>query len=179
MTDETDAELVVRCSGGDRHAFETLLSRYERQLFGAAFRILHNREDAFDVTQTAFMRAYEHLDRYDRSQSFHTWLYRIAVNAALDLARSRHPQDALSDEITDQGDGPEAVAVGEQRDFAIQAALMELNPGYRAVIVLKHLQGLSYEEIAQVLECPVKTVKSRLFTARQTLRNILVSQGQL
>ena len=179
MTDETDVELVTRCSGGDRHAFETLLGRYERQLFGAAYRILHDREDAFDVTQTAFMKAYEHLDRYDPNQSFHTWLYRIAVNAALDLARSRHPQDALSDEITDRRDGPEVLAVHEQRDVVIQAALMELKTEYRTVIVLKHLQELSYEEIAQVLECPVKTVKSRLFTARQALRNLLVSRGQL
>lgn len=179
MTDETDAELVIRCSGGDRHAFEALLGRYERQLFGATFRILHNREDAFDVTQTAFMRAYEHLDRYDPNQSFHTWLYRIAVNAALDLTRSRHPLDALSDEVTDRGDGPEVLAVHEQRDVVIQTALMELKTEYRTVIVLKHLQELSYEEIAQVLECPVKTVKSRLFTARQALRSILVSRGQL
>ncbi|MGH8233001.1 MAG: RNA polymerase sigma factor [Rhodanobacteraceae bacterium] len=179
MTDETDAELVIRCSGGDRHAFDAILGRYERQLFGAAFRILHDREDAFDVTQTAFMRAYEHLDRYDPGQSFQTWLYRIAVNAAVDLARSRHPQDALSDEITDQGIGPEVEAMHEQRDVVIQAALMELKTEYRTVIVLKHLQGFSYEEIAEVLECPVKTVKSRLFTARQALRSILASRGQL
>lgn len=179
MTDETDAELVVRCSGGDRRAFDAILARHERQLFGAAFRILHNREDAFDVTQTAFMRAYEHLDRYDPDQSFHAWLYRIAVNAALDLIRARHPRDPLSDEIVDQHGGPDVEAMRGQRDAVLQAALMELKVEQRTVIVLKHLQGFSYEEIAQVLECPVKTVKSRLFTARQSLRNILASKGQL
>ncbi|HEX5488070.1 MAG TPA: sigma-70 family RNA polymerase sigma factor [Rhodanobacteraceae bacterium] len=179
MTDETDAELVARCSGGDRRAFDAILARYERQLFGAAFRILHNREDAFDVTQTAFMRAYEHLDRYDPDQSFHTWLYRIAVNAALDVIRARHPRDPLSDEIVDQHGGPDTEAMRGQRDAVLQAALMELKVEQRTVVVLKHLQGFSYEEIAQVLECPVKTVKSRLFTARQSLRSILASKGRL
>lgn len=179
MTDETDAELVAHCSGGDRHAFDVILARHERQIFSAAFRILHNREDAFDVTQTAFMRAYEHLDRYDPAQSFPTWLYRIAVNAALDLVRSRHPRDPLSDEIMDQRGGPDVEAMRGERDAVLQAALMELKIEQRTVIVLKHLQGFSYEEIAQVLECPVKTVKSRLFSARRALRDILASKGRL
>jgi len=92
MTDDTDAALIVRCRNGDRIAFDALLSRYERQVFSAAFRILHNREDAIDVTQTAFLRAYEHFDRYDAGQRFDSWVYRIAVNEALDLVRARrHP----------------------------------------------------------------------------------------
>lgn len=179
MNGKSDAELVALCNQGDRCAFEAILSRYERQIFGAAFRILHNREDAFDVTQTAFMKAYEHLDRYDPHQAFHTWLYRIGVNTALDLARKRHPTDLLTEEIVDQREDPVVAAINEQRDAVIQAALMELKLEYRTVIVLKHLQGCGYEEIAQILDCPVKTVKSRLFTARQALRNILASKGQL
>lgn len=179
ITGKTDAELVVLCKKGDRCAFESVLMRYERQVFAAAFRILQNREDAFDVTQTAFMRAYEHLDHYDPLQPFQTWLYRIAVNAALDIARKRHPTDTLTEEIVDQRADPVVAAMQEQRDAVIQAALMELKIEYRTVIVLKHLQGCGYEEIAQILDCPVKTVKSRLFTARQALRNILVSKGQL
>jgi len=177
MTEETDAELVQRCRSGDRHAFDLLLGRYARQVFAAAYRILHVREDAFDVTQTAFLSAYEHLDRYDPGQPFRSWLYRIAVNQALDQVRARHPAEALADETVDDHEGPEDLAARDANEIAIQGALARLSVEYRTVIVLKHLQGCSYEEMALILECPVKTVKSRLFTARQALRVILVAKG--
>ncbi len=179
MTDDSDDALVSQCRGGDRQAFEALLARYERQVFGAAFRILHHREDAIDVTQTAFLRAYEHLDRFDPDQRFGSWLYRIAVNEALDLVRSRRHSQPLLDDAPTERDGPDEILAHEQDDAAMQAALMELKFEYRTVIVLKHLQGCSYEEIAQILECPVKTVKSRLYTARQALRDVLAARGQL
>lgn len=179
MTDETDAALVVRCRNGDRTAFDTLLTRYARQIFSAAFRILHHREDSIDVTQTAFLRAYEHFDRYDPAQRFDSWLYRIAVNEALDLVRSRRPSESLAEDAVDEQPSPEEAAVHDQDDRLMQGALMQLKVEYRVVIVLKHLQGCAYEEIADILECPVKTVKSRLFTARQALRDVLVAKGRL
>jgi RNA polymerase sigma-70 factor (ECF subfamily) len=179
MTDETDATLIVRCRHGDRSAFDTLLTRYARQIFGAAFRILHHREDAIDVTQTAFLRAYEHFDRYDPGQRFDSWLYRIAVNEALDLVRSRRPSESLAEDAVDEQPGPEETAAHDQDDRLMQGALNQLKVEYRVVIVLKHLQGCAYEEIADILECPVKTVKSRLFTARQALRDVLVAKGRL
>ncbi len=179
MTDDTDAALVVRCRNGDRIAFNALLTRYERQIFSAAFRILHHREDAIDVTQTAFLRAYEHFDRYDAGQRFDSWLYRIAVNEALDLVRGRRPSESLADDALDEQPGPEEAAAHDQDDALMQGALMQLKVDYRVVIVLKHLQGCAYEEIAEILACPVKTVKSRLFTARQALRDVLVAKGQL
>jgi RNA polymerase sigma-70 factor (ECF subfamily) len=177
--DDSDAALVLRCRDGNRRAFETLLARYERQVFGAAYRILHHREDAIDVTQTAFMSAYEHLDRFDPSQRFGSWLYRIAMNAALDCVRSHHRSEALPDDLPADRDGPEEMFAHDQDDLAMQQALMELRVEYRTVIVLKHLQDCSYEEIAQILECPVKTVKSRLFTARQALRDVMAARGNL
>jgi RNA polymerase sigma-70 factor (ECF subfamily) len=179
MTDDSDSALVFQCRGGNRQAFEELLARYERQVFGAAFRILHHREDATDVTQTAFLRAYEHLDRYDPAQRFCSWIYRIAVNEALDLVRSRRRSEPLLDDAPTDRAGPDEMAAQEENDAAMQAALMDLKIDYRTVIVLKHLQDCSYEEIAQILECPVKTVKSRLFTARQALRDVLAARGQL
>lgn len=160
-------------------AFDALLGRHSRQVFGAAFRILHNREDAFDVTQTAFLTAYERFDRYDPGQPFLNWLYRIAVNQALDVARARRPVEALVEEPVDGHDGPDEMAAHDQNDDCMQRALMKLRVDYRTVIVLKHLQGCSYEDMALILECPVKTVKSRLFTARQALRTVLVDQGWL
>ena len=177
MSEETDAALVDRCRNGERRAFDTLLRRHAQPVFAAAFRILHAREDAFDVTQTAFLTAYEHLDRYDPGQPFRGWLYRIAVNEALDLVRGRRPVEALTDEVVDDHEGPDDRAVRDENEVAMQGALMRLTADYRTVIVLKHVQGCSYEEMAVILECPVKTVKSRLFTARQALRGILVAGG--
>lgn len=179
MTNDSDASLVSQCRGGNRQAFEELLARYERQVFGAAFRILNHREDATDVTQTAFLRAYEHLDRFHPEQAFSSWIYRIAVNEALDIVRVRPRLEPLLDDAATESAGPDAVAVQEQSDVTTQEALMALNIEYRTLIVLKHFQDCSYEEIAQVLDCPVKTVKSRLFTARQALRNEMASRGLL
>ncbi len=179
MTEDADAELILRCRNGDRRAFDVLLGRHARPIFSAAFRILHDREDAFDVTQTAFLAAYEHLDRYDAAQPFRGWLYRIAVNHALDLFRARRASEALPDDTIDAGERPEELAERGESDVAMQRALMRLNLDQRTVIVLKHLQGCSYEDIAVILECPVKTVKSRLFSARQALRAILVARGRL
>ena len=178
MTDDTDADLVLRCRSGDRLAFDALLTRYERRIFNAAFRILHHSEDAIDVTQTAFLNAYEHLGSYDPHQQFSSWLYRIVVNQALDLVRGRRSSESLTEEAPDDHDGPDELAIREQSETAMQRALMALKVDYRVVIVLKHVQGLSYEEMAQVLDCPVKTVKSRLFTARQALRDILVARRE-
>jgi RNA polymerase sigma-70 factor (ECF subfamily) len=174
MLDDTDAELVLRYRGGDRHAFDALMVRHSKRVFSVAFRVLNNREDAFDVTQTAFLKAYQHLGQYDVTQSFSPWLCRIAVNEALDRMRTQHAMQVLDDAIVDGHVGPVDLAIREQDDVALQNALMQLPADYRAIIVLKHLQGCSYEELAQILECPVKTVKSRLFTARQALRAVLV-----
>ena len=175
MVDATDTELVLRYRGGDRHAFDTLMGRYSKRVFSVVFRVLNNREDAFDVTQTAFLKAYQHLGQYDVAQSFSPWLCRIAVNEALDRIRAQHATQALDDALVDNHEGPADLAIREQDDVVLQHALMQLQPDYRTLIVLKHLQGCSYEEISRILECPVKTVKSRLFTAREALRAILVS----
>jgi RNA polymerase sigma-70 factor (ECF subfamily) len=180
MTDDTDAALIDRCRNGDRDAFSILLGRCEQQVFAAAFRILHHREDAIDVTQTAFLKAYEQFGRYDAGRQFRGWLYRIAVNEALDALRRRHGgSETLADDALDDSETPDEAAIHDENDVVLQRALMAIKAEYRVVIVLKHLQGCSYEEMAQVLDCPAKTVKSRLFTARQALRDVLVARGQL
>jgi RNA polymerase sigma-70 factor (ECF subfamily) len=177
MKEDPDAALVLASRAGDRRAFEVLLARYERPVFNAAYRILHHRDDAADVTQTAFLRAYEHLDRYDPTQKFFSWLYRIAINEAMDLGGRRRPEAAGLELLPDPGDGPEASAGGAQSDARLQGALMALHVDQRALVVLKHVQDFSYEQIAEILDCPVKTVKSRLFTARRALRDRLLAQG--
>ena len=177
MTDDPDAALVLECRAGNRRAFERLLARYERPIFNAAYRILHHREDATDVTQTVFLRAYEHFDRFDPGQRFFSWIYRIAVNEALDLSNGRRRSEPVAEEIASDRPGPDRVAQDEQMDAGMQSALMAIPVDYRTLVVLKHVQDCSYEEIAAILEVPVKTVKSRLFTARQALRQVLVDRG--
>jgi RNA polymerase sigma-70 factor (ECF subfamily) len=179
MIDDPDAALVLECRAGNRRAFEQLLVRYERPIFNAAFRILNHREDATDVTQTVFLKAYEHLDRFDPNQRFFSWIYRIAVNESMDMAngRRRAGSEVDVDALVSDSAGPDETASRDQLDAGMQAALMELKPDYRALIVLKHVQDCNYEDIAAILECPVKTVKSRLFTARQALRDVLLSKG--
>lgn len=180
MSDELDAALVSACRAGDRRAFEQLLQRYQRPIFNAAFRILNHREDATDVTQTVFLKTYEHLHQFDPSQRFFSWIYRIAINEAADVAARRQRSEPVGDgldTLPTESSGPEQLAAEIQSDTAIQGALMAIKQDYRALIVLKHVQECSYEEIAEILECPVKTVKSRLFTAREALRAVMLSRG--
>jgi RNA polymerase sigma-70 factor (ECF subfamily) len=170
-----DAVLVARCLRGDRAAFEPLVTRYERVLFSVALRLTGDYEDARDATQNAFVRAYEHLDTFDPTRKFFSWLYRIVVNECLNLRRARRPNEPLVESIeTSAGGALEAVAQSETHD-RIQAALMGLTREYREVVVLRHFADLSYEEISEALGVPDKTVKSRLFTARKRLAELLAA----
>jgi RNA polymerase sigma-70 factor (ECF subfamily) len=167
-----DLACVVRCLKGDASAFEPLVLRYQRVLFTAALRLLGNSEDARDATQNAFVRAYERLDTFDPSRRFFSWIYRIAVNESLNLRRAAHPHEPLPETLET---GADALARVEARELSerVQAALMTLTPEYREVVVMRHFVDLSYEEIADMLGIPEKTVKSRLFSARQRLAPLL------
>jgi RNA polymerase sigma-70 factor, ECF subfamily len=177
MREDPDAALVLASRAGDRQAFEQLLARHERAVFNAAYRILHHRDDAADVTQTAFLRAFEHLDRYDPAMRFFSWLYRIAINEAIDLGGLRAAESDELDALPDHALGPDASAGDAQSEASLQHALMALDVEQRTLVVLKHVQDFSYEQIAVILDCPVKTVKSRLFTARRALRDRLLERG--
>jgi RNA polymerase sigma-70 factor (ECF subfamily) len=179
MREDPDAALVLASRAGNRQAFEQLLARYERPVYNAAYRILHHREDAADVTQTAFLRAYEHLDQYDPSQKFFSWLYRIAINEAMDVGGRRTPDAVELESLPDQSVGPDGQADDARSEHRLQSALLALNAEQRALVVLKHVQDFSYEQIAEIIDCPVKTVKSRLFTARRALRDLLLQRGWL
>jgi RNA polymerase sigma-70 factor (ECF subfamily) len=177
MTRDEDAMLVQACLEGDHSAFDLLVDRYEGALFNAAYRITGSVEDAMDATQAAFVNAFEKLHTFDSSYRFFSWIYRIACNQALNLVGRRRPRVELDADHPDHGADPEAVFTESEAGGFLQRALMELTPQHRVVIVLKHLQGLTYREIAELLEIPEKTVKSRLFTARQNLRSILLEKG--
>jgi RNA polymerase sigma-70 factor, ECF subfamily len=171
--DETgDAAVVTRCLEGDREAYAEIVKRHQRNLFNVALRMLGNYEDARDATQTAFVKAYEHLDSFDREQRFFNWMYRILKNECLNVLRARRASAPLPLDLP-AGGVAHPVEVREcQR--AVQAALLTLAVDYREVVVLRHFTDLSYDEIAATLGIATKTVKSRLYTARQQLGDLLV-----
>lgn len=169
--------LVEACLQGDRHAFDELVDRYQKPLYAAAYRITGSVDDAMEATQQAFVNAYEKLHSFDPTFRFFSWIYRIAVNQALNLVSTRREQGELDIDLPGNGPRPDAAIEQNEVRRHLQRALAELAPKYRAVLVLKHLEGLSYREIGEALDLPEKTVKSRLFTARRQLRGILTEQG--
>jgi RNA polymerase sigma-70 factor (ECF subfamily) len=174
--DAEDLDAIRRCRAGDSAAFEPIVRRYQRPLYTVALRILGNREDANDAAQNAFVKAYEKLAGFDESRRFFSWVYRILVNECLNLRRNRHAYVDITDDLPGDRSPAEAFEQHETRK-RVQAAIVELPLHYREVVVLRHFTELSYEEIADTLGISVAVVKSRLFTARQRLARILLTDG--
>ena len=168
-TDDQDRALVRRYLDGQRDAAGGLVDRYQKRLFNVALRMLDNVQDAEDATQTVFLNAFLKLRTYDPRFRFFSWIYRMTVNESLNVLKRRKRTETLEDrpDIAAPGAGPDGATELQDR---VGKALMQLKPDDRAVVVLKHFVFFSYEEIADVLEIPVRTVKSRLFTARERLR---------
>jgi len=180
MVDEaTDAELVERCRNGDRGAFDRLVRRHERPVYHLALRMLRSPEDARDVVQMAFLKAWERLHAYDPQYKFFSWLYRIAVNESLDQLQRRRRFEPVDEQLADDGVGPERELGDSELAAGIDREIRRMKPEHQAVLLMKHFAGCSYQDIAQALELPEKTVKSRLFTARQQLRDALARAGLL
>ena len=169
-----DVAWVARCLRGDSSAFEPIVARYQRVMFTLAIRMVGDYEDARDATQNAFIRAYERLETYDPERRFFSWLYRIVVNECLNMRRARRPTEPLQDSIEEPASsGPLEIVENVERSAWIDAALVRLSEDQRMVVVLRHFADLSYAEISDVIGVPEKTVKSRLFEARQRLGELL------
>jgi len=178
--------LVLAAKAGDVSAFEDLVRRYDRNVFRIAQHITQNREDAEDVVQDAFLKAYENLGQFQGQSKFYTWLVRIAVNEALMKLRRRRPErmvsldeevktedDSLPREVADWSPNPEQqYTQGELRDI-LTRTIQGLPPGFRTVFVLRDVEGLSTEETAEALDLSIPAVKSRLLGARLQLRERL------
>src|SRR5512135_2039598 len=178
MIEQGDADLVRQTLQGNRDAFGKLVDRYQKPVFNVALRMLQDEADADDAAQAAFVRAFQKLDTFDPELKFFSWIYRIVVNESLNLLKQRNRfqrfEGGTGEDVADGADQErEAVADQESREQKVLEGLMELKVDQRAVIVLKHFEGLSYAEIGEILEIPEKTVKSRLFTARMVLKNVL------
>ena len=174
--EDDDRVLVERYLSGDRDAFTSLVVRYQRPIYNAAFWVLRRHEDAHDISQTVFLKVAERADEYDPKYKFFSWIYRIAVNESLNLLRRNGHQEWLDDEIDIAGPdsaNPESQATDAERARHIQRALMNLSVNDRTVLMLRHFSDCSYDEIATILDLDEKTVKSRLFEARHRLRETL------
>jgi RNA polymerase sigma-70 factor (ECF subfamily) len=170
-----DSALVERALAGDLTAFSTLVERYQKVVFNVALRFLQDADDAEDVAQSVFIKIYERLSSFDRRLKFFSWLYRIAVNESLNALRQRKPMER----VTEQEQGPGTFDEVERADTArvIDEVIQLLTADQRAVIILRHYEALGYDEIASILNITEKKVKSRLFSARQTLRELLERRG--
>lgn len=172
MDNGEDAERARRCLQGDHQAFEPWVAEYQKVLFNVALRMVGNYEDARDVTQTTFVKAYEKLDTYDSRHRFFSWIYRIMINEALNLIQRRKTSQPLDPNLVSR-ENPQEEAQFRELSERVQAALMKLPPDYREVLVLRHFAELSYTEMSSLLRIPEKTVKSRLYTARQRMAEML------
>jgi len=172
-----DADLIPQAARGNVEAYNLLVSRWEKRVYNYLLRITANREDALDLTQDVFLKAYQNLRKLDDTSRFAPWLYRIAHNEAYSMFRKRRPEtdvDELEPESTETG-----ITVGGSSVFpmeltlAVASALERLSKEQREAVVLKIYQGFKFEEMSEILECPVSTVKSRLYTALELLKKEL------
>ena len=177
MSISRDADLIGRCQQGDRQALAQLVEEYERPVYNAAYRFLGNPEDAADITQGVFLKAFEHLDQYDPKFKFFSWIYRIAINESINQVKRNRKQDPLQDNIVSGVPNPEELAQSGDVSRGVQKCLMKLQENYRVVVVLRHFSDCSYQQISEILHIPEKTVKSRLYSARQIMKGLLSEQG--
>jgi RNA polymerase sigma-70 factor (ECF subfamily) len=177
----TDQALVERVQQGDKRAYDILVMKYQNKIIQLAYRYVHDHDEALDVAQEAFVKAYKSLDKFRGDSAFFTWIYRIAINTAKNhlVASGRRPPrtdlDAQEAEQYDGADGlreyatPEHVLLQDELKETIAGAIHDLPDDLRTAITLRELEGLSYEEIAQAMDCPIGTVRSRIFRARDAI----------
>jgi len=186
---EADRLLVERARGGDHRAFRSLFDKYHKRAFAVAYGVLKNRHDALDVVQEGFVKVHRHLDNFEGTSSFYTWLYRIVMNLAIDSLRRRKTSRPVEydDAVARDGDAlgeetivarmldanPRKAAIRRELVAKIDAALAELPDYHREVILLREIDGMSYEEMSEVLDVPKGTIMSRLFHARKKMQAAL------
>ena len=183
-----DHDLVRAARKGDRGAFRTLFERYHRRAYALALGVVRHSDDALDVVQDAFVKAHKYLDKFEGNSSFYTWLYRIVMNLAIDHLRkhrrvkpvefdeARLEEDRADDTLLPRilGGNPGRSLMDKEIRKRIDAALDELSDNHRAVLVMRELEGLSYEEMAQAMACSKGTIMSRLFHARRNMQKRLI-----
>src|ERR1043165_9835330 len=188
QADVPELDLVKRCQNGDSEAFDELVTRYRTRIFGMIYNMVHNEQDAWDLAQDSFLKAWKSVGRSRGQSSFYTWIYRIVTNVTIDWLRKKHVKGAgaeFDDAIQLKEIDPASKTVPKtealpyemmQRDeirTRIDQAIAQRSPEQRAVILMKETEGMQYHEIAEALGCSIGTVMSRLFYARKKLQNLL------
>jgi RNA polymerase sigma-70 factor (ECF subfamily) len=184
----SDADLVRASQGGDTKAFDQLVSRYRTRVFGMIYNMVHSEQDAWDLAQDSFLKAWRSIGRFRGESSFYTWIYRIVMNVTIDWLRKKQVKGSgaeFNDEVQLREIDPASQTVpkadalphqrmvhGEIRE-RIDQAISQLSPEHRAVILMKEIEEMQYHEIAEALGCSIGTVMSRLFYARKKLQNML------
>jgi RNA polymerase sigma-70 factor (ECF subfamily) len=178
---ETDKQLVARVQKGDQRAFDMLVLKYQHKIFGLISRYVHDADEVQDVAQEAFIKAYRALPKFRGDSAFYTWLYRIAINTAKNhlVSRSRRPPGSdveIEDAEYYEGgsalreiETPENALFGAELKAVVERAIRELPDDLRSAVTLREFDGLSYEDIADIMDCPVGTVRSRIFRARESI----------
>ena len=177
MVEIDDSQLVAICLKGDNRAFDKLIERYQATIFNAAYRMVNDFDQAEDVCQCVFVRAYENLERYDPQYKFFSWIYRIMVNEAIKQLNERNRSIPLDATMASPCRTPEEDYSSERLANQVEELVAELPVDYRVAIVLKHFVSFSYREMSFILDIPEKTVKSRLYTARQMLSRLIHKNG--
>ncbi|SDH75821.1 RNA polymerase, sigma subunit, SigW [Aneurinibacillus thermoaerophilus] len=183
--DITEQRIIQRAKNGDRDAFAELVDLYKDKIYHVSYRMLGNRQEAEDVAQETFLRVYANLDSYDPKYKFSTWIYRIASNLSIDVIRKRKKNLSIDAEITgadgvdwhdrlaDTSKGPEEEVLTDELQEEVQGAIMGLSPKYRVVMLLRYIENLSLQEISEVVQLPVSTIKTRIHRGREALRKKL------
>lgn len=185
--EHADRALIIRARQGDTHAYAELVETYKDRIYSFLYRMVGSREDAYDLAQDVFLRVYNNLHAFDVNMRFSPWIYRIAQNLAVDHLRKRRNLVYLDEPTGEDGDlywqieskDPTPDEMVEFADFrgSVMVALNELSPMYKTVLLLRFVHELSYEDIARSLDLPLTTVKTRLFRAREALRQNLAKRG--
>jgi len=188
QADGSELDLVKRCQDGDPEAFDELVTRYRTRVFGMIYNMVHSEQDAWDLAQDSFVKAWKSIKRFRGQSSFYTWIYRIVMNVTIDWLRKKQIKaggaefdDSIQLKEVDPASKtmPKGDAIPseqlEQREIRaeIDKAIGQLSPEHRAVILMKEIDGMQYHEIAETLGCSIGTVMSRLFYARKKLQNLL------
>lgn len=183
MRDQREQEWIARAKAGDMQAFEALILQHEKIVYNVALRMMNHSEDARDISQEVFLKAYKSIGQFDERAMFSTWLYRITTNTCIDELRRRKGKQSYSLEeeleseegsmqrqIADEGETPEESLLRAERADELQKALAQLTEEHRLAVILRDIRGLSYEEIAEIMDLPMGTVKSRISRARNQLK---------
>lgn len=179
MVNRSDVELVNQCLGGNNKAYDLLVKRYELQMYRTAFGIVKDPDLAKDVTQNGFLKSWEKLHSFNPNLKYYSWLYRIIVNEALNTVRRKKKFGKLTLMQSDE-DNPQQKLMKKEQSNSLMKVIESLPVDYNIVLQLRHFEELSYQEISEILEIEIKTVKSRLYTARMHLREKLYDrQGDL